>query len=191
MAVIGLFHCCEGGAVAYLQREDDPDIRYELKPPSATIGRADSSHVALREDMRVSRHHARIDFEDDQWVITDAGSTNGTLVNGRRISTHSLRHGDRILIGGARLVFVPVADPLATITEVNAEPPPQAKGPVLSDREREVLALVGVGRTDRQIADELYLSVATVRSHLDRIRDKTGCRRRPDLTRLAMEIETR
>jgi len=37
-----------------------------------------------------------------------------------------------------------------------------------------------------QIAAELYISVRTVGSHLDRIRDKTGCRRRADLTRLAL-----
>ena len=33
---------------------------------------------------------------------------------------------------------------------------------------------------------QLYISIRTVRSHLDRIRDKTGCRRRADLTRLAL-----
>ena len=42
------------------------------------------------------------------------------------------------------------------------------------------------GRTDAQIAAELFISVRTVRSHLDRIRDKTGYRRRADLTRLAL-----
>ena len=45
------------------------------------------------------------------------------------------------------------------------------------------------GRTDAQIAAQLYISVRTVRSHLDRIRDKTGCRRRADLTRLALTAE--
>ena len=41
-------------------------------------------------------------------------------------------------------------------------------------------------RTNAQIAAQLYISVRTVSSHLDRIRDKTGCRRRADLTRLAL-----
>ncbi len=45
-------------------------------------------------------------------------------------------------------------------------------------------ALVAQGRTNAQIAAQLYISVRTVTSHLDRIRDKTGCRRRADLTRL-------
>ena len=57
----------------------------------------------------------------------------------------------------------------------------------LSPREQELVLLVARGLTDAQIAAELFISVSTVRSHLDRIRDKTGCRRRADLTRLALE----
>ena len=56
----------------------------------------------------------------------------------------------------------------------------------LSARERELVTLVAQGRTNAQIAAQLYISVRTVSSHLDRIRDKTGCRRRADLTRLAL-----
>jgi predicted ATPase/DNA-binding CsgD family transcriptional regulator len=58
----------------------------------------------------------------------------------------------------------------------------------LSPREQELVALVARGRTDAQIAGDLYISVSTVRSHLDRIRDKTSCRRRADLTRLALQV---
>jgi predicted ATPase/class 3 adenylate cyclase/DNA-binding CsgD family transcriptional regulator len=64
---------------------------------------------------------------------------------------------------------------------------PQAPGLAqLSARERELVTLVAQGRTNAQIAAELFISVRTVGSHLDRIRDKTGCRRRADLTRLAL-----
>jgi DNA-binding CsgD family transcriptional regulator len=56
----------------------------------------------------------------------------------------------------------------------------------LSAREWELVTLVAKGLTNAQIAAELYISVRTVSSHLDRIRDKTGCRRRADLTRLAL-----
>jgi DNA-binding CsgD family transcriptional regulator len=59
--------------------------------------------------------------------------------------------------------------------------------PRLSVREQELVTLVAQGRTDAQIAGQLYISIRTVRSHLDRIRDKTGCRRRADLTRLALQ----
>jgi DNA-binding CsgD family transcriptional regulator len=67
--------------------------------------------------------------------------------------------------------------------------PPQSSAPgqgQLSARERELVILIAQGRTNAQIASQLYISVRTVSSHLDRIRDKTGCRRRADLTRLAL-----
>jgi DNA-binding CsgD family transcriptional regulator len=65
-----------------------------------------------------------------------------------------------------------------------AAPPGSGK---LSSRERELITLVAQGQTDAQIADKLFISVSTVRTHLDRIRDKSGYRRRADLTRLALE----
>jgi DNA-binding CsgD family transcriptional regulator len=73
-----------------------------------------------------------------------------------------------------------------------AGPEPPATGPgleTLSPRERELITLVAQGHTDTQIADQLHISVRTVSSHLDRIRDKTGCRRRADLTRLALSAD--
>ena len=65
-----------------------------------------------------------------------------------------------------------------------AEPPGRQS---LSTREKELVTLVAQGHTNAQIAKQLYISVRTVGSHLDRIRDKTGCRRRTDLTRLALQ----
>lgn len=61
----------------------------------------------------------------------------------------------------------------------------------LTPREREILELVAEGETDADIADRLFISVHTVHSHLDRIREKTGRRRRPELTRFAIEHEIR
>jgi predicted ATPase/DNA-binding CsgD family transcriptional regulator len=62
-------------------------------------------------------------------------------------------------------------------------PPALAK---LSPRERELVTLVAQGRTNGEIAAQLFISIRTVSSHLERIRDKSGCRRRADLTRLAL-----
>jgi DNA-binding CsgD family transcriptional regulator len=59
--------------------------------------------------------------------------------------------------------------------------------PLQEARDRELVTLVAQGRTDAQIAEQLFISVRTVRTHLDRIRDKSGCRRRADLTRLALQ----
>lgn len=57
----------------------------------------------------------------------------------------------------------------------------------LSPRELEILALVAAGETDRDIAKQLFIATATVYSHLERIRDKTGARRRAQLTRYYLE----
>jgi DNA-binding NarL/FixJ family response regulator len=57
----------------------------------------------------------------------------------------------------------------------------------LSDREVDVLACVAAGERDEDIALSLRISIRTVRSYLDRIRDKTGLRRRSALTRYAIE----
>jgi predicted ATPase/DNA-binding CsgD family transcriptional regulator len=73
------------------------------------------------------------------------------------------------------------------LTTPGSQAPAGEAGAVkLSAREQELVILVAQGRTDAQIAAQLYISVRTVSSHLDRIRDKTGCRRRADLTRLAL-----
>ena len=57
----------------------------------------------------------------------------------------------------------------------------------LSARERELVTLVAQGRTNAQIAAQLHTNARTVGSQLDRIRTMTGCRRRADLTRLALQ----
>jgi DNA-binding CsgD family transcriptional regulator len=49
------------------------------------------------------------------------------------------------------------------------------------------MSLLAGGATDGQIAETLVLSVNTIRSHLDRIRDKTGARRRAELVRYAIQ----
>lgn len=64
---------------------------------------------------------------------------------------------------------------------------PTARSPLtLSARETEILSLVAAGERDTDIATVLGITARTVQSHLDRIRDKTGQRRRPDLTRYAL-----
>jgi predicted ATPase/DNA-binding CsgD family transcriptional regulator len=71
--------------------------------------------------------------------------------------------------------------------ETQAAPAAKPDLAQLSAREQELVSLVAKGRTDAQIAGQLFISVSTVRSHLDRVRDKTSCRRRADLTRLALQ----
>jgi len=63
-----------------------------------TLGRGPLNMVAFA-DLGISRHHAEIVLEDEGWKLRDAGSTNGTHVNGNRVTEHLLRIGDTIEIG--------------------------------------------------------------------------------------------
>lgn len=70
-----------------------------------TIGRDPSNDLALPEDATVSRRHARISPADDGFQIVDLGSSNGTFVNGGRVTDAMLRPGDEVSIGNTRFRF--------------------------------------------------------------------------------------
>ena len=112
-------------------------------------------------------------------------SRNGTRVNGVRVEQHPLRSGDKIQLGGTTIEFVAEEDPHATEVD-NTELAEQSAN--LSEREIQVLALIAEGFTDREVGERLSITTSTVRSHLDRIGDKTGLRRRAELTRLAVDL---
>jgi Protein of unknown function (DUF3662)/Inner membrane component of T3SS, cytoplasmic domain len=77
---------------------------YPLSVGSTVIGRGDQANLRL-PDVGISRRHARIDFDGGQIVLTDLGSTNGTSVNGQRVSAVALNPGDMIQLGTTTLTF--------------------------------------------------------------------------------------
>jgi pSer/pThr/pTyr-binding forkhead associated (FHA) protein len=78
----------------------------ELTPP-AVVGREAPNGIPLAEDEFASGHHARIDVRTDGIWVEDLGSTNGTFVNGGRVSAERLEPGDVLRIGQTELVFEP------------------------------------------------------------------------------------
>lgn len=76
---------------------------------------------------------------------------------------------------------------LARRTEATACPGGRPAVDALSEREREVLAFIAQGLTNRQIADKLFLSVKTVESYRARLMAKLGLHDRAELTRFSME----
>jgi pSer/pThr/pTyr-binding forkhead associated (FHA) protein len=72
---------------------------FELDQARTTLGRGPGVGVAFDNPM-MSRQHAAIDYTDDGFVIRDLGSTNGLLVNGKRVEQATLQAGDRFEIGG-------------------------------------------------------------------------------------------
>lgn len=74
---------------------------YTMVGDTLTIGRAQENDIAL-DDPQVSRYHAQIVRRGDQIVVEDLGSTNGTLVNGRRIiGPHVLQPTETIAVGSS------------------------------------------------------------------------------------------
>jgi len=77
---------------------------YPLQMGSTVIGRGDQANLRL-PDVGISRRHARLDYDGSQVVLTDLGSTNGTMVNGQRVSAVALNPGDMIQLGTTTLTF--------------------------------------------------------------------------------------
>ena len=83
--------------------------RFALDEPVTRLGRHPDSEISL-DDITVSRRHAELERTTDGYVVSDAGSLNGTYVNQERIDKMLLRHGDELQIGKFRLVFFERSD---------------------------------------------------------------------------------
>jgi predicted ATPase/DNA-binding CsgD family transcriptional regulator len=120
----------------------------------------------------------------------DHARLRGTL--GDAAFETAYRHGrtlgqaDAVALATAAAQPDPDVSPPLTAPAAGQDTADGSAGP-LSEREREIVALVAGGATDAQIAERLFLSVNTVGSHLERIRDKTGVRRRAELVRYAIQ----
>ena len=88
-----------------------------------TIGRLPDNMVII-DNPAVSSHHACVYSDGDQFIVEDLQSTNGTFVNEKRVTRHTLRDGDVVLVGKHQIVF----DAMGTGEAVDAFAPE----PVLS-----------------------------------------------------------
>jgi DNA-binding CsgD family transcriptional regulator len=145
-----------------------------------TIGRAEDNDVVLAEDSQVSRVHAVLDRLGAGWSVRDVGSSNGTFLNGKRLSGETrLDPGDEIRLGRTRIVLrgsPSAGKPPATEATVL---PPQ-----LTPRERDVLMalfrpmaageMFAEPASTRAIAQALWVSEAAVKQHLLRLYEKFG-----------------
>lgn len=105
----------ESEALLVVERGPTPNQRFPLHTEQATLGRSAGNDLVLA-DPEVSRRHIRIIRRADGYAVEDIGSTNGTFVNGQRISHLTLlQDGDTIDLGDTvRLRFIaPAAQPAA------------------------------------------------------------------------------
>jgi predicted component of type VI protein secretion system len=81
---------------------------YELSKPELTIGRHSSNDIVI-ENRGVSGKHAVIQMQGEDFILKDLDSTNGTKLNGKKITSAELRHGDHINLFKHTLNFVLVS----------------------------------------------------------------------------------
>src|SRR3954464_4958841 len=105
----------------------------------------------------------------------------------KRCTREELRQAIITVYGGGSIISPMLAGHLLNEYSRTSRGEASHVRPLLGEREHQVLRLVAGGSTDREIAAELYISPRTVQNHLTRIREKTGLRRRAELTRWAME----
>jgi serine/threonine-protein kinase len=100
------------------------------------VGRGPAAHLRLAEDRYFSRHHFLMEMNPPRCYLRDLSSTNGTLVNGRRVPEAYLDDGD-LVEGGMTRIRVTLQDdsppsdaPSGTIEEMIAPPTAPASAPV-------------------------------------------------------------
>jgi pSer/pThr/pTyr-binding forkhead associated (FHA) protein len=85
---------------------DDLAVDYfALTGDEALIGRSMDAAVVL-DDVTVSRQHAKLTRQGNQWTVKDLRSLNGTYVNKERVESSQLQDGDELQVGRFRFVFV-------------------------------------------------------------------------------------
>jgi pSer/pThr/pTyr-binding forkhead associated (FHA) protein len=101
-------------------------------PTPVTMGREEGNLLRLNDE-RVSRFHAKVQQDNDDIILTDLDSTNGTRVNGHIVQIRRLRVGDRIYLGRTYLLFgsnEEIAARMTNLTEANSTQASKAAVPV-------------------------------------------------------------
>lgn len=79
--------------------------KYQLHEGLTTIGRGIENDLTI-DNLLLSRHHARITIQNNQTIITDLNSINGTFVNGNKIEKHILLSGDVLTLGDISMIYI-------------------------------------------------------------------------------------
>ncbi len=91
-------------AVLIVRLAGQPDEKFEIVSAETLIGRAPTCDLQL-PDESISREHSVVLADGETYMLEDLQSTNGIKVNGKRVRSVELGHGDEIEIGQTRLLF--------------------------------------------------------------------------------------
>ena len=94
-----------GTGMLVVVRGPNAGSRFLLDRDRTSIGRHPDSDI-FHDDVTVSRRHAIVTREENQMIVEDNGSLNGTYVNGDRVDRRDLATGDELQIGRFKVLFV-------------------------------------------------------------------------------------
>lgn len=95
----------DAGPVLVVRKGRDVGERFYIDRPRLSVGRDPASDIFLN-DVTVSRDHAVLSLAGPEVSIEDAGSLNGTYVNGVCVDKAPLRNGDSVQVGTFKMVFL-------------------------------------------------------------------------------------
>ena len=119
-------------------------------PTPLTIGREEGNILRLNDE-RVSRFHAKVQIDSEDFILTDLESTNGTRVNGTVVQIRRLRFGDRVSVGRSTLLFgsnEQIAVRMATLEGAGLQPFAAEAASAQSDGPATVQASTLAGQVD-------------------------------------------
>lgn len=93
------------GPLLVVRKGPEVGERFYLDRPRLVVGRDPASDIFLN-DITVSREHAVLDVHPGEVNVSDAGSLNGTYVNGVSVDRAVLRNGDQLQVGRFQMVFL-------------------------------------------------------------------------------------
>ncbi len=93
-----------GQALLLVKRGPNAGSTFLIEGSSTSLGRNPGSDIFL-DDVTVSRKHAEVRRQGQEFFVHDLGSLNGTYVNGERVDVTKLASGDEVQVGKFKLVF--------------------------------------------------------------------------------------
>jgi len=144
----------------------DQVLKEYVVGPMSTIGRLRDNTVMI-DDAAVSSHHACVFRDGGQFVVEDLQSTNGTSVNGNRVSRQVLHHGDVVQVGKHELVLDQLVDGDAAAPDQAELSTPNQGETVFVDK-RKLLARLMHSETDARKYDALVARLMDVETHASR-----------------------
>src|SRR5450432_4197362 len=118
-----------------------------------TIGREEGNILRLNDE-RVSRFHAKVQIDSEDFILTDLESTNGTRVNGTVVQIRRLRFGDRVSVGRSLLLFGSnneIAARMATLEGAGVQPFLESNAGVQADGPATLQASALPGQMDSNL----------------------------------------